>query len=433
MFMLFLCVFIAFCSCKKRSQRSQTKQIDALETENKDLQQRIINQLELLVQAGLNSHGINDYEGYGVNSVNFNSERYEEAFKCNALAFFSHIKNEFLGYGNNPKGQESFKDRFDAMIFYWTDQQSRKHSAAFNIAWQYQMEQKQNLLHFQLTKIWLDEKGEETEFEFSNPFVSNLPFTLTEVEDSYAITCLPEATTPPTSHPICNKGDHSSNDIWDTVKVVQIFQSESPAGPLQELNSKDKDQLAKGVKWSYPQTIKEFRTNDAPPLEATVELTSKVIHVPYEKFVQIIPPAKWGKKLAHWLGGGRNVVYEKDNQGRPIRQVERMVLSSLPGDINIELLNNDMAKVEVIEYDERRAKVYWRVFYSDNGSTETDIGSVEFKAYDSISTQVTFHSAHRVNLASKIPLNPSILGGLLTSAFMDHLLHYEKLVTSANK
>ncbi|OFZ21612.1 MAG: hypothetical protein A2X94_00295 [Bdellovibrionales bacterium GWB1_55_8] len=82
-----------------------------------------------------------------------------------------------------------------------------------------------------------------------------------------------------------------------------------------------------------------------------------------------------------------------------------------------------MTKLEEIVYEENRSNVFWKVIFSDNGSTEMDLGSVEFRAFEHNFVVVTFHSAHRLRMFGlKIP--PALAKSSLRSVFRDHLRHY---------
>jgi hypothetical protein len=89
-----------------------------------------------------------------------------------------------------------------------------------------------------------------------------------------------------------------------------------------------------------------------------------------------------------------------------------------------------MTKVEVIVYESDRSTVYWRVMYSDNDSTVTDVGSVEFSAYDSFSTLITFHSAHALNGPLSIPIPLSVLAPALSSTFLGFTQNYVDMIAS---
>ena len=101
-----------------------------------------------------------------------------------------------------------------------------------------------------------------------------------------------------------------------------------------------------------------------------------------------------------------------------------MVLSN--EGIDIERYNNDMTKMEIVEYGEKSATVSWRVFFSDNGSTVSGIGTVRFESDGDEATQITFHSAHRLRLGI-VPIEPHLAVFGLTRAFLAHANRYADL------
>lgn len=213
---------------------------------------------------------------------------------------------------------------------------------------------------------------------------------------------------------------------WDFIQLAGDFQAHVPGDIARDFNEAGRQDLVAGISRSYTDRI---RTGAGPERqEVAVEITRLLIEKPYPLFTRVIPPATWGTRLAHYLGGEVAVV-EKDRQGRAVRQLERMVLSSIPlTDADIPLINQDMTKAEIIEYRPNGAKVYWRVYRSDNGSTKADIGSVEFSAYGSDSVLVTFHSAHRI---AGLDHFPRLAGQLLERTFLDHAKMYRSLVAGS--
>ncbi len=165
----------------------------------------------------------------------------------------------------------------------------------------------------------------------------------------------------------------------------------------------------------------------AAPMSMAVELSKLLIEVDYDQFIERLRPQDWGVELAYYLGG-EVIVYEEDELGRAVRQAERMVLSPIKIDMDLRLGNMDMTKVEVIQYGADSTKVYCRVYFSDNDSTETDVGSVEFIRYDEASTLVVFHSAHRLNAPGGIHLPNDLVRYSLQTFFLDHAEHYADLV-----
>ena len=80
-----------------------------------------------------------------------------------------------------------------------------------------------------------------------------------------------------------------------------------------------------------------------------------------------------------------------------------------------------MTKTEIIEYGLDNATVYWRVYHSDNNTTISDIGYVEFSSSKIGGTIVTFQSAHKLYLPN------FIVKISLADTFMAHLRNYRNI------
>ena len=217
----------------------------------------------------------------------------------------------------------------------------------------------------------------------------------------------------------------SGDRDWDFVSVVQVFQAAAPLAEVAEIDAATEAELGAGVSVNFVQSVQEY--SDEAAEELGVHISKIRVDIPYADFQKALPAAAWGTHLDHYLGGEVQVI-ERDDQNRVVRQLERMVLSPFPVDFEAVCTNNDMTKVEIIEYAEDVATVYWRVMYSNNGSTVTDVGSVDFRAHDEKSTLITFHSAHRINALGGIRIPNSLLRPVLSMTFMDFLTHYKKLV-----
>ena len=215
---------------------------------------------------------------------------------------------------------------------------------------------------------------------------------------------------------------------WDIVSAIQKFQAKAPSKVSSTFAWATADDLDGGVSVSYTQKIGE--ANGVAAKDMAVHVSKIRIRVPFDEFRKILPAADRGVNLAHYLGGEVRV-YQRDAWGRVTRQLERMVLSPLPLDYEAPLTNNDMTKVEVIQYTSAADTVYWRVRYSNNGTTETDVGSVDFRPYDSASTLVTFHSAHRLRALGGIPLPNWVVAPMLEKTFLDFLRNYQTNVEKA--
>jgi len=213
-------------------------------------------------------------------------------------------------------------------------------------------------------------------------------------------------------------------DDFNIVGLVDDYQALIPEGPALDFLYATREDLLDGMARTWEQDVSELP--GAASLPMAVELSKLLIEVDYDQFIAQMPPQDWGVELAYYLGG-EVIVYEEDELGRAVRQAERMVLSPIKIDMDLRLGNMDMTKVEVIQYEADRAKVYWRVYYSDNDSTETDVGSVEFIRHDETSTLVVFHSAHRLNAPLGIHLSNDIVQFSLQTFFLDHAENYADL------
>ena len=210
---------------------------------------------------------------------------------------------------------------------------------------------------------------------------------------------------------------------WHFETLVDAYQALGSMTEQELFDVSTDEALAAGTGTWFTQSVKDFA--DRPARDMAVEITMQRIPVPYDEFMTQLPATSWGVNLAHYLGGELQVV-ESDSEGRPTRQIERMVLSPFPCDFSSDLTNNDMTKLEIIEYEADSARVIWRVMHSDNNSTLDDVGSVEFRA-DGDDTMVTFHSAHRVNALGGVRVPSWVLAPVLPSVFLGYIDHYADL------
>lgn len=221
-----------------------------------------------------------------------------------------------------------------------------------------------------------------------------------------------------TNYPITRTAPVLENDrmtaLFDPRAEVQVMRDQTPQPVVEALKEWTSQELEKGFARTYVRKVQEYA--QTKPVAMVVEVTRLRIPVAYEKFTERISPEYWGRELAGYLGGAVQVV-AYDDQGRAVRQIERMVLHA-------PLKELDMTKSEVLEYSEDKATVWWRVFHSDNHTTLSDIGYVEFAAFGRDATMVTFQSAHRLYL-------PEFLTRLtLAQTFMKHLIKYKQKATS---
>lgn len=227
--------------------------------------------------------------------------------------------------------------------------------------------------------------------------------------------------------------DTPGEAVWDIVGLVDAFASDLPAERrLENLSEQD---LSSVKSYSYVNNLVAEPGGEKERL--AIEYTAGLIDVDFDSLDSklcgklegedmVCGAQAWGISLRHHLGGELRA-YEPDSQGRQ-RQLERMVISNLPHDYDKPLLNNDMTKVEVIDYNQDSAKVYWRVVKSVNLSTITDIGYVEFSRYDEGKTAVVFHSGHRLSAVGIIEIDSYLLAPMLEKTFTDFISGYQQLV-----
>jgi hypothetical protein len=209
--------------------------------------------------------------------------------------------------------------------------------------------------------------------------------------------------------------DHDSTaSSFDPRDIVMQLRQSTPEKYCRELQQwPEHRNSSRCFRASYRQKVREYISAD--PLTMVVELTRIIIDVPYDSFIRKIPPETWGEHLSGYLGG-EVVVMKRDEQSRATHQVERMVLKA-------PIKNLDMTKTEVIVYEQNRATVYWRVFHSENRTTKSDIGYVEFAGIGNTATMVTFQSAHKLYLPN------FIVKWNLANTFARHLENYQSIVT----
>lgn len=220
----------------------------------------------------------------------------------------------------------------------------------------------------------------------------------------------------------------SADSDWDIVGAIAALEARTPASARSKVDLASRAELLQTVSATYQQDVAE--TVGGPTREMAVELTRGLVALPYTTFRERLAPWDWGVQLSGWLGGEVRV-YQTDANGWVTHQLERMVLSPYPLTIETPLTNNDMTKVEVIAYTADSAKVYWRVRHSDNGSTETDIGFVEFRAWDAETTAVTFHSAHRLRALGGLHIPNGLVTLALGMTFEEFVDHYRSLVSAS--
>lgn len=248
--------------------------------------------------------------------------------------------------------------------------------------------------------------------------MNRLHALLTTLSMTYSLFAL-AATSHPKQFPIA----HLTEELdWNFRPEILSFQNQIPKKVAEYFSALTKKELLQGKSAGFTQKVAASATSEAR--KTAVEFSQILIPTSYSHFLEVFRPAQWGTRLDHYLGGQTQVL-DRDSLDRPVLQIERMVLSALPRDLDFRATNQDMTKLEEVVYESDRATIYWKVIFSDNGSTEMDLGSVEFRAFDESSVLVTFHSAHRLRMFGvKIP--PALAKRSLRSVFLDHLRRYQK-------
>lgn len=218
---------------------------------------------------------------------------------------------------------------------------------------------------------------------------------------------------------------------WQITEAVDVFYNET----IKKINPEKFDRNELLVGWAVSEIAFVKEELDKSGKKMAVEYTTKLIdNVSFNDFMQVFIVSSWGKNLDNWLGGNVDIK-EHDESERVVKQVERMILSTVPLGLDFGKFDLDMTKVEVIKYEKNRVIVYWRVMYSDNSSVDADIGSLRFEKYnDSDSVLVTFNSAHLLRVPEKIlvfggkRIKNKLITGTLKSTFKRCIEHYEEIV-----
>ena len=170
--------------------------------------------------------------------------------------------------------------------------------------------------------------------------------------------------------------------------------------------------------------------------KAVVFSYTRLLPIPFELFVHKVDIARTIQFMNDYLGG---VVIHlaHDNARRPVRQAERNIY--LPQPNYIVLYQGkpiDVSKLEVVEYESDRHRLYWKTIASENESATYDDGIATF-ARDASGTRVSIIGRQQFALplfwqVFDLDLVPEIKSILVTHAyqtFFDRTLaNFEALV-----
>jgi hypothetical protein len=212
-------------------------------------------------------------------------------------------------------------------------------------------------------------------------------------------------------------------EFQDLKEVVSLLDTKMPVPVRETVDSFTIEDMEQGKALSYDDTVNEYISNNKK-IEKPMVVQYSVITMDasLNDFLKVIPIENWGSHLAGWKGGEvKQIPSEPENNSR--YQAERMVLA----------LGNDMTKAEIIETTDTTASVFWRVYYSDNDSTLSDVGKLEITALGEKKIKVIFHSAHDLKFYGFMRLPKFIVRPGLERTFLEHLRKYKKTVLEAKK
>jgi uncharacterized protein (DUF362 family) len=125
-------------------------------------------------------------------------------------------------------------------------------------------------------------------------------------------------------------------------------------------------EMSDGLRWRYVG-------------DAVVFHYSRTLPVEFDTFVQRVDVARTIQSMNDYLGGVV-VPIAYDEVGRPVRQAERNIY--LPQPNYLVLYQGkpiDVSKLEVVEYQADRHRLYWKTIASENGSATYDDGIATFE------------------------------------------------------
>ncbi|MBU1218377.1 hypothetical protein KKF34_15265 [Myxococcota bacterium] len=207
----------------------------------------------------------------------------------------------------------------------------------------------------------------------------------------------------------------------DLEKVVDGISPTMPNEILKKYILIKPSEFRKGVSLSWSARIIEYDfpfKKERKPLQ--VELSIITVASTLKDFENRIGIQNWGRNLEGYKGGE---IIKVSSSRKEVRQIERMVLSG----------GNDMTKVEIIKYHENRMTVYWRVYWSDNSSTVSDVGRLDVYEVVPGELRISFLSAHDVRYHGLFRLPGFLLRWGLENTFLGHLKHYRKILSRGSK
>jgi hypothetical protein len=131
---------------------------------------------------------------------------------------------------------------------------------------------------------------------------------------------------------------------------------------------------------------------------------TRTMRAPYRDWIARVDLSRAVSLMADYLGG-RRVVVSRDEGGRPTRQAERNVYLPQPNYVAFAGARViDVCKLDFVEYEDARQKIWWRTVHSPNGTADHDDGSVEFADAGGGRTLVTVRGRQRFTLPPSLQL-----------------------------
>jgi len=210
-------------------------------------------------------------------------------------------------------------------------------------------------------------------------------------------------------------------DFHDLKEVVSLLDANMPNSIREKIDNSTAEEMDQGKALSYEETVMEYNSiNKKTEKPMIVQYSVITMDAALNEFLKVIPLENWGSHLSGWEGGEvRQIPTESESKSR--YQAERMILA----------LGNDMTKAEIIETTDKSASVFWRVYYSDNNSTLSDLGKLEITALGDKKIKMVFHSAHDLKFYGLMRLPKFMVHSGLRRTFLDHLRKYKKTVLEA--
>jgi hypothetical protein len=131
---------------------------------------------------------------------------------------------------------------------------------------------------------------------------------------------------------------------------------------------------------------------------------TRTMRAAYPDWIARVDLSKAVSLMADYLGG-RRVAVTRDDADRPTRQAERNVYLPQPNYVAFAGARViDVCKLEVLEYEDARQKIWWRTVRSPNATADHDDGSVEFADDGGGRTLVTVRGRQRFTLPPSLQL-----------------------------